>query len=676
MTRAYLGKTQRSLRLSRQEVEADPSTEKRGGYGFEKSWEGKGKVKRESRRKGRGQASLPSDARVNPLPGPLLHSRPLNYPAAAADNDAAFHLPGSLAPSSSVPAIWNSLFRWITTRPSSNFACFCVSLLKLHASTEGATASTTWPMPPPYPESFDASIPCGAGSFVKNAQKKAINQAVIALSWLHLGKPKTAPKCMAPGTPLSLNQKSATHRMERFFQEIKEVKIGPAQMGRTAAKMEGLNKLVAELHKEAISVLGSGYGSYLHSNGQLAQEPAKPGHALVEPGKVVGAVSYGAPVLAKDADAERLSFPKDLPSFDPTSLFSEPHRQVYQDPVSLARDPAQASTPPPVRVQANHQKALEFLHFLDQHGRLALAPEAEVRKSHLCGAFSLVKDESADRLILDARPANDLEKTLSEWVKTLGSIQALLQLELKDGHHLRFSGTDLKDYYYCFRVSPKRARRNALKFPLSLAQAQRFQCFNQIKDKLDSQTRVFFPCLSTMAMGDNNAVELGQRSHIEIGIASGVFHPSELLSIHGRAPRGDLACGVIIDDVLFTEQVPAADLYKQPLQSSRRLEVLCEEYLQRGLTAHPKKTFKEESKADIWGASIDGDTGIIRPAARRLVPLLGLTSRIARLGFASVGLLEVLCGSWVSILQFRRRMLCLIDALYVAQGGRKSEEMV
>ena len=54
-------------------------------------------------------------------------------------------------------------------------------------------------------------------------------------------------------------------------------------------------------------------------------------------------------------------------------------------------------------------------------------------------------------------------------------------------------------------------------------------------------------------MGDSQAVELGQCAHINLGIAAGAFHQSELLTIHGRAPRGAIACGVVIDDVLIAE---------------------------------------------------------------------------------------------------------------------------
>lgn len=68
---------------------------------------------------------------------------------------------------------------------------------------------------------------------------------------------------------------------------------------------------------------------------------------------------------------------------------------------------------------------MAFVEKLDQHHLLRLAEKEEVRLSHLCGAFALTKDADFDRLILDARPPNDLGDTLTDWVQTLGAIQPI-----------------------------------------------------------------------------------------------------------------------------------------------------------------------------------------------------------------------------------------------------------
>jgi hypothetical protein len=44
-----------------------------------------------------------------------------------------------------------------------------------------------------------------------------------------------------------------------------------------------------------------------------------------------------------------------------------------------------------------------------------------------------------------------------------------------------------------------------------------------------------------------------------------------------------------------------------------------------------------------------------------------VTAQVASMGHATVGLLEVLAGSWVSVLQTRRRTMCLLEHIYAAQ---------
>ena len=88
------------------------------------------------------------------------------------------------------------------------------------------------------------------------------------------------------------------------------------------------------------------------------------------------------------------------------------------------------------------------------------------------------------------------------------------------------------------------------------------------------------------------------------------------------------------------------------------------------------RLFEAESQAEFWGALVCGTTGLVRAAPRRLVPLIDITVSTLTLGFATVALLQSLAGALVSILQFRRRMLCLLDEIYVAQHGRLQSDVV
>ena len=586
----------------------------------------------------------------------------------AGDPNEALHVPGAKAPVCDVLRFWSSMARWML-RSVGPLSSFFRSMIGRLPSTSEGSACSLWPIPAPYPKWLVAGNQRHSGQhgYRRMCQQKAVNYVVVVLSWLHLNRPSVAPACLNLQANLNKQQWAVVHRLERLLVELSMTDaVGPEQMGRTAAKVESLDSSLEILHVQAQKLLPEKYA-------KPAAEPQflKSGACRVA-GMVVGSLKMGNQNVAREVEASRLSVPMEPPEFRPEGLLPEHHCEGYKNPIKFATDPTASSVPPPrVQLHASRRQAFELLHFLDQRQRLCLAPESKVRPSHLCGVFSLIKDQQKDRMILDARPPNLLEEALNDWTTTLGSITALVQLELKPGHVLLMSGTDLCDYYYCYKVSRARAHRNALAFPLTPQQAASFQCFEQSM----TQHARLYPCLSTLAMGDNQAVEMGQCAHVRLGLEAHAFNPHELLTVHGRAPRGAIACGVVIDDVLITEQVPAAGAAEYT-EGERRLDWLCEEYLQRGLKPHPKKIFRKVTRTECWGALIDGDSGLLRASPKRLIPLMWLSARICLLGFATVNLLQIICGSWISILQVRRRMLCLLDHLYFAQQGRDLDAVI
>ena len=406
---------------------------------------------------------------------------------------------------------------------------------------------------------------------------------------------------------------------------------------------------------------GGGLGRDCHGSGALSQR-VRPLHS-----------GAWLPVLAKDVDASRLSFPQDRPKFKASEVLKGIQREVYNSPLQWAQDPDSSTCPVPrAHVQASRRGALKLLEFLDAHHRLELLPEAEIRRSHLCGAFSLLKDQTRDRLILDARPANILEEpALNDYTQTLGAVQALLQVELLPDQQMIFHGDDLRDYYYCFCVTKERVNRNCMRFPLAPRDVAHLSCFSE---KL-LEHKTVYPCLATMAMGDLHAVEFGQAAHVLLALDCRATSLEELLTVRGRAPRGNLATGIIIDDYVVCEKVvaPPGDL---PTEGETRMAWMNKAYAKVELTAHTGKAFRRESQAEFWGAAADGNKGTVRPSPKRLIPLIMMTVRVARLQIATVGLLEILAGSWVAIFQFRKRLMCLLEEIYAAQRDREQNCIV
>ena len=147
--------------------------------------------------------------------------------------------------------------------------------------------------------------------------------------------------------------------------------------------------------------------------------------------------------------------------------------------------------------------------------------------------------------------------------------------------------------------------------------------------------------------------------------------------MHGRPPRDRVSLGVVTDDLVVLEKV-ARGLGPEAvgLESRRIIADTQQAYAAAGLPRHPEKGFLVQSFAEVWGSQVDGDAGWVRPNWNRLIPLVHITVACLRLPVLSVSLLEVLAGSWVSILSVRRRSLCLLQEVYRLQHGQARNALV
>ena len=136
--------------------------------------------------------------------------------------------------------------------------------------------------------------------------------------------------------------------------------------------------------------------------------------------------------------------------------------KYYNDPRSL-RIGGQVPPPPRVKVRGSRRSILCLLESLDRCGRLGLAPVSSVCLEDASGLFAVMKDQSRQRLVMDARPANRLEHNVKLWTYTMASAAVLTQLIIPPDCAAVCSFDDLVDYYYQFIVSRERMLRNALK---------------------------------------------------------------------------------------------------------------------------------------------------------------------------------------------------------------------
>ena len=135
--------------------------------------------------------------------------------------------------------------------------------------------------------------------------------------------------------------------------------------------------------------------------------------------------------------------------------------------------------------------------------------------------------------------------------------------------------------------------------------------------------------------------------------------------------------GVVIDDLICLEKVLSRLSGEKDFcsASKQRMSRIMAEYSKADLPVNMKKSFDLVSHSSFWGIQLDGKKGLYRPNDSRYWPLVLVTIRIIALGVCTVGLLQSLAGSWISILSVRRRLMSLMnlifDAIATAAGPRQ-----
>ena len=358
-----------------------------------------------------------------------------------------------------------------------------------------------------------------------------------------------------------------------------------------------------------------------------------------------------------------------VPTFDPRPFLDNTSRRIYESPLAFRKEVPPEISIPRVQVRTAPGKRLGLLQALDRSSRLSLIPSSEVRTPYRNGLFAVAKDEARDRLVLDARAANLAEGGVDPWIQSLGSLEQLQHIYVPPTHNLEVFCEDLREFYHAFLVSEDRCHRNALAMTLTRAEARSLACCSR-----GSAKELLTPCLRTLAMGDSHAVGFGQTSHLAVVLRCSELKLRDFVTLRGRPPRSpQLVAGLLIDDLLLLDFV-AKVRPERPSRGLRIAESIRAGYDSAGLPRHAGKAVSGASSGEFWGGFLDGSLGILKPNPKRVVPLAALIVRILRSRVCCGGLLEALGGALVSALQMRRRLLCLLDAVYSEQAGREAND--
>ena len=263
--------------------------------------------------------------------------------------------------------------------------------------------------------------------------------------------------------------------------------------------------------------------------------------------------------------------------------------------------------------------------------------------------FPVYKDEDFDRLILNPMVVNSRMRSISRHTKCLGQGFLLTRIQFRENERLVISGDDLREFYYTFKVSSARARRNALAVVYDAEDFREFTCW----DPALAGRRVA-PALAALAMGDSLAVELAQASHLGLLRKEvGACRASELVVYRAPFPRGPFWEILAIGDHVGIQAVSPTT----PSSARRDREVFQKAdwvYPAVGLRQHPKKKIREADNHTVVGGGIEGRIGTIAAPRLRTAVLIVLTLEQIRLRASAPRLFTCLVSCWVQVFLYRR----------------------
>lgn len=539
-----------------------------------------------------------------------------------------------------------------------------------------------WPVPPPLWRWTGNTSP---GPRQRKRRKLhyvkflLLQRVVCMLNWIVLGYPDTPSHRAQAGEPLSDEQTRVLDTLADHLSHFcNHDQIARADLGRFGEKFGALQTAAEELpdHLEVdlediLREINDSMCSYVKREKPHFADPSQHSedHELCShnPSEVSLPNVTNKPVIAK-----RIKW-KHPPTFDPRPFLLDPIvAAVYEDPDSLRMPAHQWPNKSKARVHCQRGELLELVKIWDAHGSLALFPCSEVNPQETVGLFAVPKDENFDRLIINPTVLNSRMMPYSNFTRKLAPGVLLGLLSLSPDESFRYCADDLSDFYYTFKVSRARAKRNCIGTVLYSSEVKGLQCYD------DSSPGPFYPALATLAMGDSHAVEIAQGSHFSLlQLRAGCMRDSETLQYRKPVPRGNFFELLAIDDHIGVQKVPTSELkLRKPGRDTVVFDNANLAYKEVGLVSHPGKQRRYETQGTLLGADFDGKKGIVCAPRPRVLLLAWITALVCKKGTCTRQLLSSLVGCWIHVVLFRRPLLALMDALFKVISKGPSKQVI
>eukprot|EP00438_Fugacium_kawagutii_P023130 Skav208787 [mRNA] locus=scaffold931:260209:264566:- [translate_table: standard] len=365
-------------------------------------------------------------------------------------------------------------------------------------------------------------------------------------------------------------------------------------------------------------------------------------------------------------------------SIDVTSWTKGATRSFLLHPSSCIQDDIGQKLPPltaKVHIVAGEEKKLAQL--LVARGICDWLPEEEVacyRNSRVLNGMFGVRKSSvtkcglpALRVIMNFIPINSISVALSGKVQELPGVCQYMSITLGPNETILASQLDMTSAFYLFRMPA--SWKPYMCFALALSGGE---------IGLDPQKR-YHLCCGVLPMGWSSAVAIMQEvsdSLLRIKSLSPEQQvtrlrplPSWMTSILATTAGGTRAWYHVYLDNFFAGVRALEGLENDEDQVLQRKAE--EAWLEAGVLSSSKKKVSGEPLVEELGALIDGVGGVIGGSPTRLLKLAQLTLLVVARKRVPAKWVQVVCGRWVHVLQFRRAGMVVLRWVWQWVAGSK-----
>lgn len=272
------------------------------------------------------------------------------------------------------------------------------------------------------------------------------------------------------------------------------------------------------------------------------------------------------------------------------------------------------------------------------------------------GLFAVPHKTETDRVILDRRPMNELEKRVVMAKLPHGSL--FTQIILPKNSSIRASGDDLSNYFYLLKHHEEWLGRNTIGSPVKGRDFVDLGC---------DPKKEYMLSFRVIAMGDTNAVDLAQETHLQILQDAGCMRADETVAFKKRLPAKPTWEGLYMDDHVVTQIVPKRKIRgkEQRFRDEEIVEASRDQYRSLGIPTSSKKRFTKLHDFVSWGTSVCSQSGRVGTPLVKLKQLSHLITEVCKLGWVTQKLMQKVVGLVVHPCMHKRAFMCLLQDTYV-----------